>query len=387
MSTDVKKKSLEEPSNGELKKPDGFFISSINGERFETIEALQAHYSEYTRISESQAVVNLEFQQYIPAPPQDKDALKKTYSGSDEITVKSWWDEWIAKKKENIKLFDVFSNTAMEDYGKFAYKPCIIAGSGPSLKRNAKYLKERNDIGLVSCLHNFGYLEDEGVKPDYYINLDAGDITIPEVAQGGKKDAEAYWEATKNHTLVTALHCHPELHKKWKGRILWFDTALEGMNDAVGDDRMKNWRLFFQTGGNALGACHYMAKAVLGSSPIIFVGADFAFGYEKKFHPFDSPYDKQFSGVVPCTDVWGNRVYTWPSYYGFKCWFEHVALGGLGNTPGTYINCTEGGILGAYPQGNIMQIRQRCLKDVLGEYNLHKILPDLLKKDRPMLLY
>ena len=376
-------KTIVSPANGKT-KGDEFFVSSVNGEKFNSLEELQEHYAGYIRLQANQAVVTLEFQRYIPSVPNGKKELKKTYSANDDITVESWWDDWVEKKKINIKEFDVNSMSVISEHGKFAYRPCIIAGSGPSLKRNAKYLKERNGIGLVSCLHNFGYFEDMGVKPDYYLNLDAGDVTIPEMAQGGKSDPEKYWEATKNHTLVSALHCHPELHKKWRGKLLFYDTALNGMNEAAG---LKDWKLFFQTGGNTLGACHYMAKGILGSSPIIFVGADFAFGYEKKFHPFDSPYDKKFSGIVPCTDVWGNRVYTWPSYYGFKCWFEHVAMGGHGDTPGSYINCTEGGILGSYSDGNILQIRQRCLKDVLGEYNLHKILPDLLKKDRPMLLY
>ena len=58
----------------------------------------------------------------------------------------------------------------MQDYGKFAYRPCIIAGSGPSLKKNAELLKDRNGIGLVSVLHNFGYFEEIGIVPDYYLN-------------------------------------------------------------------------------------------------------------------------------------------------------------------------------------------------------------------------
>lgn len=366
------------------------YVSRVTGEAFESQEALQAHYSECRHLNEREMVVQPEFQSYIPAPPVAKSTLKAQYSQSDEITIQSWWPEWKANKIANWNSFDVPNNSVMTVYKAFAYKPTIIAGAGPSLKRNAHHLLKRSGMGLVSCLHNFGYFHDMGVRPDFYMNLDAGDITIPEMAQGGKRDEDYYWEASKDYTLLTALHCNPKLHKKWKGKILWFDTLLHGMNEEIGDkaEGIADFRIYFQTGGNTLGACHYMAKAVLGSSPIIFVGADLSFSHEKKFHPFDSPYDKQFAGVVACHDVFGYKTATWPSYFGFKTWFEHQALGGLGNTPGTYINCTEGGILGAYAEGNIMQIPQRRLKDVITEYTLHELLPGLVEdKTKVVMLY
>lgn len=365
-------------------------VSRVTGEIFESQEALQAHYSRCVALDEGQMVLRPEFQAYIPHPPLRKEDLQATYTKNDGITIKSWWPEWCANKIENWNTFDVPGNSVMNEHAKWGYKPVIIAGAGPSLKRNAKYLLERKGIGLVSALHNFGYFHDLGIRPDYYMNLDAGDITIPEMAQGGKMDEDYYWEASKDYTLVTALHCNPKLHKKWKGKILWYDTMLTGMNEEIGPKcpGIEDFRIYFQTGGNTLGASHYMAKAVLGASPIIFVGADLSFSHERKFHPFDSPYDKQFAGVMRCHDVFGYVTATWPSYYGFKTWFEHVALGGLGNTPGTYINCTEGGILGAYPEGNIMQIAQRRLKDVINEYTLHLKLPELVAdKSRIMLLY
>jgi hypothetical protein len=366
------------------------YVSRVNGQSFDSQEALQAHYSECRHIPEGSIVLSPEFQSYIPAPPARKEDLRATYSRNDEITVKSWWPEWQGNKRTNWQSYDVPGNSVLTQHAKWAYKPVIIAGAGPSLKRNAHHLLKRGGMGLVSCLHNFGFFHDLGVKPDYYLNLDAGDITIPEMAQGGKRDEEYYWEASKDYTLVTALHCNPKLHKKWKGKILWFDTFLHGMDETLEAEcpGITDFRMYFQTGGNTLGACHYMAKAVLGASPLVFVGADFSFSYEKKFHPFDTPYDKQFAGVVSCHDVFGNKVATWPSYFGFKAWFEHQAMGGQGNTPGTYINCTEGGILGAYADGNIMQIAQRKLKDVITEYTLHEMLPSLIAdKARITLLY
>jgi hypothetical protein len=66
------------------------------------------------------------------------------------------------------------------------------------------------------------------------------------------------------------------------------------------------------------------------------------------------------------TYVFGNRVKTWQSYNNFKCWFENRCY----SEPGIYINATEGGILGSYPEGNIEQIKQMALSDVIKMYSI-----------------
>ncbi len=380
------------------------YVCPITKEVFGDAKAFAQHISKFKKIEDNQVIKTLKLSPYIPGPPKSKADLQKTYSASDDITVKSWWNEWKANKIENWRLFNPKEKTTMQDYGKFAYRPCIIAGSGPSLKKNAELLKDRNGIGLVSVLHNFGYFEEIGIVPDYYLNLDAGDITIGEAAEGIKEvydvtknlsqankiaylDKINFWDRTKGKTLVTALHCNPELHKRWQGTIQWFDTALHGMNEAVAETipEMNDWNFIYQTGGNALGACLYHARAVLGSTPIAFIGADFCFG-GGKFHAWDSPYDAQCQGTMPCVDIYGQHQETWPSYYGFKTWFEFQACGGLGNTPHTFINCTEGGIFGSYPEGNIIQVKQIKLLEFLREYNLHKILPELLTDNKKKLM-
>lgn len=313
----------------------------------------------------------LQYQQYIEGPPvQNKEQLYQRACSNDGVTIASWYDIWLKNIETNCKQWDVERNSAIQDYAKFAYKPGIIAGSGPSLKLNAKLLKGRGEMALVSCLHNFGYLEDLGCPADYYVNLDAGDITIPEMSQGGTRDAEYYWNLTKDRTLVTAITCNPKLHEKWQGRILWYNAIAASPEYVERMQAITKFNLVYSVGGNTLGACLYHAKAILGCTPIVYVGADFCFGYDKQFHGWGSPYE--FSGVIPATDIFGNRVYTYPSYFNFKAWFDYIACGGKGNQPGMYINCTEGGILGAYPEGNIRQIQQMPLEHFMWTYNLHK---------------
>jgi len=383
--------------------PIAHYVCPITKQVFEDVNAFQAHLKTFRQVTDSQAVVDLVFQAPIARPPMTQQGMQQTYSAADAITIKTWWDEWLKNKTNNLRSYDVLKNNVMLDYGKFAFKPVIIAGSGPSLKKNAEQLKDRGDIGLVSTLHNFGYFEEIGVKADYYLNLDAGDITIPEAAEGFtdiyKKikglsianktaylDKCNFWDRTKDKTLVTALNSNPELIKRWQGRVLWFDTVLQGMNGEVSKEcpEIKDFRVVYQTGGNTLGACLYHARAILGGSPIVFIGADFSFK-DKKFHSWDSPYDAQCTGTIPCVDVYGQKQETWQSYYGFKTWFEFIAMGGHGNTIHSFVNCTEGGILGSYPEGNIIQIRQRTLREFIAEYNLHRELPKILKNKKQLM--
>lgn len=354
----------------------GEMLSKLAQER----ELYKKEVDELKKQMNNMVEMDLAFQQYIVAPPVNKAQLYGQACANDAITVKSWVDVWLKNIRENVE-YDFHRNSVMSEAHSQAKKPVIIAGSGPSLKKNAHFLKDRKDICLVSCLHNFAFFEDIGVKPDYYLNLDAGDITIEELSQGGTKSAEYYWEQTKNHTLLSAIHCNPKLHEMWGGKLLWYSTVIPDAKAMTEVQQITNdFSVFFQCGGNALGACLYMARAILGGGVIGFVGADFCFSYLKKFHPFDSPYDQKFAGVMPCTDIFGNRVYTWQSYYNFKNWFEFIAMGGEGNNPQLFINCTEGGILGAYPEGNIQQIQQMSLDNFIKLFGMHKALDECVQK-------
>jgi hypothetical protein len=308
--------------------------------------------------------MSLMFQGGIDAPPVAKETLYSQSCGNDNVTINHFAEKWLEHMKENVAQYDVKTQTTMQDYGKYAYRPVICAGSGPSLKKNALLLKTRpKEIGLVSCLHNFAYFTDLGIETDGYINLDAGDITIPEMSQGGKHPPSYYWEATKDCTLLAGLVSKPELLNRWKGKILFFNSPVPDPAFMASSAKICDLQVYYNVGGNALGACYYHARAILGGMPIVFVGADFAFDYTRKFHSWESPYDKQFAGVIPMTDIFGNRVFTWPSYANFAAWFVHQSLGGNGNNPVMFVNCTEGGILGAYPNGNVRTIQQMALAD------------------------
>lgn len=306
--------------------------------------------------------VVLEFQNYIEQPPVSKAQLYSQSCSNDNNTISFWRDTWVKNFKENHKNFGPFKDKSLGKlFAKHKLSPAIIAGAGPSLKHNSQHLKDRQDIPLISCLHNFHHLEDIGSPANYYVTLDAGDVTVEEVYEGGGKDEDHYWSLTKDRVLLAYVGANPKLLKKWQGQIYFFQCPVPDDQYHHECNQVENLTVNVGTGGNVLGACLYIAKAFLGCNPIAFVGADFSFSYDKKFHAWDSKYDKDIGHVIRSIDVFGNKVYTWQSYFNFKCWFDWVA----NSIPGIYINCSEGGCFGAYAEGNIMNVKQMALDDFI----------------------
>ena len=303
-----------------------------------------------------------------PITPQQ---AHKNACSADDTTIDHWKETWVRNIKANHKKFGPFAKRSVGKlYGKAKGAPSIIAGSGPSLKHVGAKLKDRpENMLLVSCLHNFHYMEDVGAKVDYYVTLDAGPITIKEVTEGGTKSEEEYWNLTKNRTLIAYIGTDPNLLEKWQGDVYFYNAPVPSKDFLDEISKIESFNLFIESGGCVLGTSTFFAKGFLGSQVTVFVGSDFAFSNEPKrrFHSWDSSYDKDMGHCINAVDIFGNRAVTWLSYYNFKLWFEVVAQ----RVPGIYINATEGGILGAHRDGNIIHIKQMWLDDVYATFGLH----------------
>ena len=307
-----------------------------------------------------------EYQPYIDAPPVSHDQMYSQSTRNDSITVDSWKSDWIHNYKMNKEKLGNFADHSVGKlFQKHLHMPAIVVGSGPHLKRNAHLLKEAKGMPIVSCLHNFHYLEDMGVNVDYYVSLDAGPLTIEEVSEGGDPDVD-YWAKTKGKTLIAYACSHPELISRWQGEIYFYNCGLPSKEIMEALDAVEVFNTHMSTGGNVLGAATYFAKGFLGCSTIIFLGASFSFSTEEKFHAWDSKYDVKLGKVLRLPDIYGYKAKTWQSYYNFATWFNFIAE----KVPGRWINCTEGGLLGAYLEGNIRSIEQMDFKDCLAQFNM-----------------
>lgn len=312
--------------------------------------------------------MDFDYKNAIPGPPQASKEMYAQACSSDAVTVDHWRKTWIANIAANKATYGSFgANSIGQIYGIYDKKPVIVAGAGPSLKNNIAGLKDTNGIPIISCLHNFHYMIDNDVPVDYFVSLDAGEVTLEEVSEGGAKDHEFYLKASEGKTLLAFIGSSPKLLASWRGKVLFFncpmpeDTLLKEVDD------IEVFHCYVSTGGNVLGACAYIARAITGCMPLVFVGADFCFSYTKKFHAWQSKYDKDVGQAMRAVDVYGNGVLTWQSYFNFKVFFDWLA----GAVPGLYINCTEGGLLGSYPDGNISQFLYMDLKKLIEIYSLY----------------
>jgi hypothetical protein len=302
----------------------------------------------------------------MPVTPQQ---LYQQSCSNDDVTIDSWRATWIKNVRDNYEKYGPFAKQGIGQlFENLKHRPCIVVGSGPSLRYNAGDLVERAGIPVISCLHNFHYLEDLKAPADFYVTLDAGEVTIEEVYEGGRQTPEEYWALTKDRTLLAFIGTSPRLLEKWQGKVYWFNSPVpdQGYQDAIKD--LEPFHTYVSTGGNVLGASLYIARAIMGANPICFMGADFSHSYMKKFHAWDSKYDANLGYTIRLTDVYGNRVHSWQTYANFKGWFEAFAC----SVPGFYVNSTEGGCLGSYPDGNIRQITQMTLKDFIKMYRIHE---------------
>lgn len=319
-----------------------------------------------TRVAE----IVLDYQNYIDGPPMQKEQLFSNACSNDAVTIKSWYETWISNIKANKETLGSFSDHSLGKlHRKHKYGTAICVGSGPSLSYNAKHLEKKGSLPVISCLHNFHFMEDNDIGADYYVSLDAGPIVITEVAEGGSRTPEEYWELTKDRVLIAYIGSHPDLFKKWKGKVYVFNAPVPDDNYVKAVDAIEPFNVYVSNGGNVLGACLYISKAFFGVDRVAMLGSDFCFGYDKKsFHPWKSSYDIAGPGiVVPMTDVFGIKVPSWPSYRNFKYFFDYLSL----QIPGQWmVNCSEGGCLGSYAEGNIKSIIQMPLCEFLAQQNM-----------------
>ena len=164
--------------------------------------------------------IDFEYMNYVDAPPRQAKDLYSQACSNDGVTINTWKKTWLSQIKANREKYGSFSEKSIGKlYNSKKLQPAILMGSGPSLKNNIHLLKDVKDIVKISCLHNFHYCEDHDVHVDYYVSLDAGEITLNEMAIGGKKTLEEYLEATRNKTLLCYIGSHPNL-SSYSGTIL-----------------------------------------------------------------------------------------------------------------------------------------------------------------------
>lgn len=309
--------------------------------------------------------IDLTYQPIIPDAPV-QDLYQRACSG-DGATINHWRETWIRNYKATKDRFGTFAEKNIGQlYGENRGKAALVIGSGPSLKSSLKALKDNQEspfpVFSVSCLHNKGLFDDEGIEPNYYLTLDAGEIVLKDVVESRKESEDFYWEKSKGQKLLAHVCTDPKLFEKWQGEVYLFNTVVPDASIMEEYAKIERFAHYLSCGGNALGACMYAARMLFASPTILYVGADFCFSWDNVWHSYETKTYDNLGHYVLHPDIFGIPRKTWQSYLNFKFWFDHIAK----TVPGNWVNCSEG-LMGAYQGGNIRHFKYQTLDEAIIE--------------------
>lgn len=219
----------------------------------------------------------------------------------------------------------------------------ILVGASPALQKNIKKLKTvTDDFIIISSNSALKLLLKEGIKPNY--------VFLVEAASHVAKDFDC---DTKNLTLISSPFACPEALDKWEGDLY---TYFLGSKGCEYDDLVhKEWDGVCDIdigGGNVVSTSFLWAYKYLSLRHFIVIGMSLC--YYDSYYAGDRKGNvdtEAYKGRYQAIDIYGKIVDTTPPLTMYKIWLEKylkVALEFGGG--GTFINSTEDGILGVYPE-------------------------------------
>ncbi len=219
----------------------------------------------------------------------------------------------------------------------FAGVPAILVAGGPSLNKNIHLLSQAQGKAVVISVDTvIPPLMNHNVTPDFVGSIDMQPTTYEKFADHANALSEV------------SLICVPWVTYKVPkyldvARVFWFfaqNNMEQWLNSCLGGK-------VTLPGAGTVAQLNFFAAVLLGCSPIIFVGQDFAFSDDQdhvenivlshRERVQKLLHDKKELHHVPGT--LGGTVATDRSYLSMKETFETT----IRSNPNVYINATEGG--------------------------------------------
>ena len=329
-------------------------------------------------LRKTQELCSTEIKGFFDIRPQFKDQMEQI----GERTIVHMSHEWGKHIRANLDMMRKWGSVE-KLHARGRGKTFIVVGASPDLKKNVDDLREIHGefSGLfhVCCVNSaIRYLQENGIQPHSIIIADSDELIWERDIKGLKKP--------ESLMLFANSITHPTITHNWKGQMLFIpmlsstdEEANKLMFDALGSD------LTVPGGGNAFNLAMGIAVMLFDYSNIIFVGNSLSWKADKGEKYFvdekesndDIPEIPKFDAV----DVNGELTKTTTSHYCFKLWIEDIAS----KIPSkTFINATEGGILGVNSiDGFIPWIHQMKLKDAIGKVKeSYEIMKDWRKVEK-----
>ena len=193
--------------------------------------------------------------------------------------------------------------------------PGIIVSAGPSLDKNIEDMvanKEKvKKCFVIASNRTFTTLIKNGIKPDLVVSIDPSDAMYEMMKDSLNEDVPLLYYEYSNRYLM----------KNYKGEKIYmsniFSKVIEEINKFEG----------LSQGGSVAHTCLAMAN-ILGCNPIILVGQDLAYTYDKHhsekatFNIVDNIITESWANQF-VDDVFGNKVKTTTTLQVFKNSMEY----------------------------------------------------------------
>lgn len=271
----------------------------------------------------------------------------------------------LAKRFKNIFIQNMIANikilnecTPLHHY-MFTNRnvPAIVVSGGPSLDSNIKdMLKSKEALKkcfIITGSRTVEALVTNGIMPDMIVSVDPVDANFDMMKNYlDLKVPFAFYEYS-NRYLV----------REYKGEKIFisllFSQTIKDLNQLKG--------VF--CGGSVAHACTDIAN-MLGCSPILFAGQDFAHTYDK--HHADSAvfdYDKslQYKAQITVKDVYGKQIGTTVTLDHYRRKLEHYIDIYKDQKRIRFINCSYGADIKGAPHKELSKVLKRLTFD--GEKN------------------
>ena len=271
------------------------------------------------------------------------DYIKDLTGNSEEIIPMDEFMErtWVNPELES-KWYDNYSKNKssiqpakQRNDGRVA----ILVGASPGINKNYEVLKNIDDnFVIISSLPAAKFLVDNDIIPDFVFAVDA--------AYHNLDDLDFDHSGT---TLVTSPFVMPEILNAWTGKA---ETYLLGGGKGFNETIIEDWGKHDIGGGNVISAAYLWAYKYLQCRHFIVMGVSLCFYKDYYFDGRKKPNETpdEYNGWYNAVDIYGEVVSTTPTLTMYKTWFETYVKHINEHGGGSFINSTEDGILGAYPE-------------------------------------
>lgn len=280
--------------------------------------------------------------------------------------------------------------------GRFKGVPMVVAGAGPSLKKNAHLLKGlKGKAIIVAAVTAYKPLLKFGVIPDFVIAAEK--VDLPEYFTYGEEDLKT--------RFILGEVSHPNMFdREVGGKFVYFNAY-----NRLSLEQAKFWGSdYFPSSGGSVTTSAFDMGLMFGCDPIIFVGQDLSFG-DGRTHVPGGVYvdqniriDREKAEILIEEDyitpemtegklkhrfalLWlkgldGKPVASKYDWVTFHQWFEKMMANLIENGSSTrVINATEGG---AYIEGMEHITLQEALERHVGKISSIEQILSLAQNER-----